>query len=625
MENHIIFGLENEKEKENIGNKLDDFEILQTLGKGSYGYVAKVKSKLNNEIYAMKMIDFSLIKDQIEVELSLNEIKIIQSLDSPHIIKYYNSFSVDKKMYILMEYINNGDIKGYIAAHQNMGKPIPEDELWELFYQCMSGLSCIHQNNLIHRDIKPANLFLTDDKTIKIGDFGVSANRNKNQNQNTQTKSGKETMMIGTPLYMSPEMFKHEKYGSKVDIYSLGCTFHEMCYYFVPRIPIPVMNMNLEISTELQEVAPKFNAVFYSQDVTNLIKLMIEKDPKKRPATQDVFNIIKNKYNSTKKQNSSINSVYKCLFSFQGFKKRLLKHKDNIGPSKPISCSFKIAYDNRNNINNWANQLKLIRDLLTFNNSCFIDPGEIEPEELIDFILKKLHIENNKLLNTYSRLYTLDSDPDISNRPALLTKYYANFLNIFKSFISDLFFGTLETSATCFKCTRVKYYFENYYYLTLDLNQAIKCGINPNYNDFIQNCIKNEISSSVNKERFCPYCNSKEMQKENRKIQTLPSHLIINIKNEDKISDNQNVNFPFSLNFSFLNLDYSQGDYSLVGIIKKFVDKGKKYFGAIYADYENPNQAQWILSDGVNFQSIQTPLNHSVGKAIMLFYSSKNN
>ena len=87
MENHIIFGLENEKEKENIGNKLDDFEILQTLGKGSYGYVAKVKSKLNNEIYAMKMIDFSLIKDQIEVELSLNEIKIIQSLDSPHIIK----------------------------------------------------------------------------------------------------------------------------------------------------------------------------------------------------------------------------------------------------------------------------------------------------------------------------------------------------------------------------------------------------------------------------------------------------------------------------------------------------------------------------------------------------------
>ena len=620
MENHILLEQQKEKVNEFIGNQLDDFEILQTLGKGSYGYVAKVKSKINNKIYAMKMIDFSLIKDQIEIELSYNEIKIIQSLDSPHIIKYYTSFSVDKKMYILMEYINNGDIKGYIAAHQNMGKPIPEEELWELFYQCMSGLSCIHQNNLIHRDIKPANLFLTDDKTIKIGDFGVSANRNKNQN--SQTKNGKETMMIGTPLYMSPEMFKHEKYGSKVDIYSLGCTFHEMCYYFVPRIPIPVMNMNLEITTELQDVAPKFNAGFYSQDVANLIKLMIEKDPKKRPATQDIFNVIKDKYNSIKKQNSSINSVYKCLFSFQSFKNRILKHKDNIDQNKPISYSFLIAYTNKNNINNLGYYLKLIRDLLTYNNSCFIDPGEIEPTELIDFILKKVHIENNRLPNTFSRLFNYDTDPDIYNRQTLKTKYFANFLNFFKSFISDLFFGTLETSAKCFKCQKTKYYFENYYYLTLDLDQAIKCGINPNFQDFIQNCIQKEISSYVNNQRFCPNCNNQEMHYENRKIQTLPSNLIISIKNEDKIGDNQIINFPFVLNFSFLNLEYPTGNYNLVGIIKKYVDKGKKYFATIYADFENQNQGQWILSDGVEFQPIPTPLNHAIGKAIMLFYSS---
>ena len=622
MENHILLEQQREKVNEFIGNKLDDFEILQTLGKGSYGYVAKVKSKINNKIYAMKMIDFSLIKDQIEIELSLNEIKIIKSLDSPHIIKYYNNFQVDKKMYILMEYINNGDMKGYIAAHQNMGKPIPEEELWEIFYQCMSGLSCIHQNNLIHRDIKPANLFLTDDKTIKIGDFGVSAKRNINQN--SPTKNGKETMMIGTPLYMSPEMFKHEEYGSKVDIYSLGCTFHEMCYYFVPRIPIPIMNAKLEMSTELQDVAPKFNAGFYSQEVTNLIKLMIEKDPKKRPTTQKIFNIIKNKYNLMNKQNSSINCVYKCLFSFQNFKKRLLKHKDNIDQNKPISYSFLIAFNNRNNINNWGQDLQSIRDLLTYNNSCFIDPGEIEPSDLIEFILRKVHIENNKVGYTYSRLYTLDNDIDINNRQILQAKYFANFANIFKSFISDLFFGTLETSAKCFNCQQPKYYFENYYYLTLDLNQAIKCGINPNCNDFIQTCIQKETNSFINKPRFCLTCNCQVMHSENRKIVAIPSNLIIIIKNEDKIGDNQNINFPITLNFSFLNLEYSTGNYMLVGIIKKFVDKGKKYFATIYADCENQNQKQWILSDGFSFQPLQTPLSHNIGKVIMLFYSSDN-
>jgi serine/threonine protein kinase len=58
-----------------------------------------------------------------------------------------------------------------------MKKPIPEEELWKLLFQCMSGLAYIHSNRIIHRNIKPSNLYLTDKKTIKIGDFGLSANK----------------------------------------------------------------------------------------------------------------------------------------------------------------------------------------------------------------------------------------------------------------------------------------------------------------------------------------------------------------------------------------------------------------------------------------------------------------
>ena len=97
----------------------------------------------------MKMIDFSLIKDDQEKQLSLSEIEIIQTLDSPHIIKFYSSFVEGQRHYILMEYINNGDIKGYIAAYQNMKKSIPENELWELFFQCISGLVYIVNWNAI--------------------------------------------------------------------------------------------------------------------------------------------------------------------------------------------------------------------------------------------------------------------------------------------------------------------------------------------------------------------------------------------------------------------------------------------------------------------------------------------
>ena len=126
----------------------------------------------------------------------------------------------------------------------------------------MSGLYYIHNNNLIHRDIKPANLFLTDEKVVKIGDFGVSAER-KMGGGNFHQKIQKETLMIGTPLYMSPEIFAHKPYGSKVDIYSLGCTFYELCFFSAPRLPLPGVNQNGEIFTDLYK---RFNESYIFND-----------------------------------------------------------------------------------------------------------------------------------------------------------------------------------------------------------------------------------------------------------------------------------------------------------------------------------------------------------------------
>ena len=143
MDKHIIENEIPKGEKEDIGSGLDDFEIMQTLGKGSYGFVSKVKSKKNQKIYAMKMIDLDLVNDQKEIDLLMNEIKIIQGLNSPHIVKYYCHFKIGNKIYILMEYINNGDIKGYIQANSSMSKTISEQEIWELLYQTLSGLTYI--------------------------------------------------------------------------------------------------------------------------------------------------------------------------------------------------------------------------------------------------------------------------------------------------------------------------------------------------------------------------------------------------------------------------------------------------------------------------------------------------
>ena len=142
MEKHII--LEQKYPlKENIGNKIEDFEILQILGKGKYGFVSKVKSKINQKIYAMKMTDISLIKDEVEKEISKNEIEIINILDSPHIIKYYGYFNVGERYYIIMEFINNGNIKDYIFAYKDKKKNNSRRRIMEIILS-MYFLTCLY-------------------------------------------------------------------------------------------------------------------------------------------------------------------------------------------------------------------------------------------------------------------------------------------------------------------------------------------------------------------------------------------------------------------------------------------------------------------------------------------------
>ena len=619
MERPIILEKQEQKDDHSIGNILDDFEILQTLGKGSYGFVAKVKSKINEKLYAMKMIDFSLIQEQAEKDLCLNEIEVIKKLDNPHIIKYYNSFQIEQKIYILMEYMNNGDIKGYIAAHQNMGKPIPEEELWDLFYQCMSGLICIHKNKLIHRDIKPANLFLTDDKTIKIGDFGVSATRNKNTpDNNSNGKPEKQTMMIGTPLYMSPEMFNHEKYGSKVDIYALGCSFYEMCYFTPPRIPIPKMNLNFEITTDLQEIPVKNNKDFYSKEMNDLIYLMIEKDQTKRGRDDDIFEIIrKNYYLKCKRNiNSSISAIYRCLLSYNDFVLYLNRHsKDIEGVNKPITYTFSLAKNElyANNGINWAHQIKKYRTILTYYNSSFTDPGEIEIEDLIEYILKTIHIECNKTGSKLSRIFSQEDDPDIFQRNNIFSKYLGNFQSYFKSIISDFFFGTLETISFCMDCKmNYKHFFENFIYLIIDVKEAIKYNIIPFDQNFISFCFKNQINYTFNRTRFCLNCGKNTIHSD-KKNYILPKDLIIIFRNEE----NQNIAFPPYLDLSFLSQENSNAKYHLKGVIKKSNNQKQKTFICLC---EDPQQRIWFVSDEKQNRLIDNPYNDNSGFVVTLIY-----
>ena len=594
----VIPEQEQEVAKNNLG--LDDFEILSTIGKGGYGFVAKVKSKRDHKIYAMKMIDFNKIKDQREITLSMNEIKLIQRLDSPHIIKYYHSFLVSNKLYIIMEFMSNKDLEGFIRAYMEIGKPIPYEEVLELFYQCAAGLCYCHKKNIIHRDIKPANLFMTDTKDVKIGDFGISAAKKIRGELNTLT--------IGTPKYMAPEMFKNTGYDSKIDVYALGCTFHILCYFSLPR-DIKIFNFNGVQRGEIVDVNPTCfkNWNFYPQEIKDLIYQMIDRNPQVRLSSGIVFNKIKDLYNKNKRQNSSIACAYNGLYSFKNFTTYLESQKGNISQQleqKPISNSF-TYYTSNLSLPNQEEVLKNLRDVLTYENSSFPDPGQIDPIDIIKYILKKIHLETNT--------GTLQNIDIYGNS---IQNYLQN-LQYIKSCILDFFFGTFQTDTTCFTCKQTSTRFTNYYQLTFDIEQAFKTGIIGN--NYLANYFTTQNNLCINTSGICPNCKQQAYFQQKKKIFSLPYNLVICFKGEKNNYNNQYISYNMDLNLSQLGLNSSPGIFHLKAIIKCTIVNEEKNYISIYLD---PKVNQWFLSNGYTKQAIPSPAFHNVGDVIALFYSS---
>ena len=223
---------------ENVGDKEEDFEVLQVIGAGAFSEVLKVRSKINFGFYAMKKIDINKADDLVGLE---NEGKFLQKLNHPNIVKIYKVFKdkSERYLYFIMELLDNGDLLQFKDALISSEKHAPEPLLWKIFYSCLLGLGYIHNEEIIHRDIKPNNLFIDENLNIKIGDFNISVCNSIEAAKKFSGSNDKEKYSLmenqyekaGTEEYSAPEVISNEQgYDSKIDVYSMGTTFFEICY-----------------------------------------------------------------------------------------------------------------------------------------------------------------------------------------------------------------------------------------------------------------------------------------------------------------------------------------------------------------------------------------------------------
>ena len=258
-------------------SSMSDFEILKQLGKGAFGSVYLVKRKADNNIYALKSVIMDKLKKK-EQENSLNEVRILASIRHPNIIGYKEAFwdENSQSINIVMEYANEGDLQHKIEQYKKENRFFEENIIWSYSIQMVEGLKALHDEKIMHRDLKSANVFLFNNKICKLGDLNVSKVV-KNKMLYTQT---------GTPYYASPEVWKDKPYSYKSDLWSIGCVIYELCNF---RPPFKGRNMDELFNKVCKGETERINKI-YSDDLWEMIKMLLRVDPNKRLSCEQFLN-----------------------------------------------------------------------------------------------------------------------------------------------------------------------------------------------------------------------------------------------------------------------------------------------------------------------------------------------
>ena len=268
--------------KQNLSLTDFEYDIEKPIGKGGFCTVYKTKFKETKKIYALKVIDKSILNNEEQIKNIENEINIMNELDSPNLLRLITNFEDENRIYIILPLCPNGQL--YDIIHKPIRK-VKESIIKKYLYQSIQAINYLHKKKIIHRDIKPENILIDNDDNALLSDYGIATHCKEGETRNTY---------CGTDEYLAPEVIRGEPYDEKIDIWAIGILIYE-CVSPSGKTPFNKLDF-LERTKDNKEYLIKTEKelkINYDKDFNPLAKNLIEKilkiNPKERLPIDDIL------------------------------------------------------------------------------------------------------------------------------------------------------------------------------------------------------------------------------------------------------------------------------------------------------------------------------------------------
>ncbi|GMH61864.1 hypothetical protein TL16_g03348 [Triparma laevis f. inornata] len=257
---------------------MDNYDPMRVLGEGSFGKVYLMRAKKERTLVCVKVIKLKNIPRK-EREACKKEVDLLRRLNHPNICGYRDSFMSRNRdsLCIVMEFCDGGDLSDIIKKARN--QLFTESRILHYFVQMSLGLHYMHSNRILHRDLKTQNIFLLGNGRLVLGDLGIC--------KVLEGTSDFAKTCIGTPYYMSPEIFKNKPYSHKADIWALGCVLYEMVTL---KHAFDGSSINQLASKIIKGRFPPISSR-YSAHLKDLITAMLQTNPNKRPSIERILKL----------------------------------------------------------------------------------------------------------------------------------------------------------------------------------------------------------------------------------------------------------------------------------------------------------------------------------------------